>query len=341
MPNTTYVCLDTNILFRVVSQGQPDCEWELWESLTKLVEDGKVALLLPEVIVLEFQKLTAELQDEFLRKILQIETALDEHFEKQKDEKQKEEKRLWNETADVIPYLKNALAEWKRTKLEDIRKRFESVSQFLKAVQVRLIPFDHQIHFRAHRRFISGTFPTKEKESRPIADCCIIESLMEHFKGEKGSEQLALCTENIQDFGVEVKEGKRTLHPTIRDGLPLTEVFSNLKELMEFLNAQRRIEEPTKEEIDKAVEREKAQSIKDQLESDSKTKSLTQALVEQRVKQRLRQIAMSDLFSRDVAAQFDRHIAIWIEEKNAAKKIGSLKTAGVPPKATDDQSQAD
>jgi hypothetical protein len=37
---TTFVCLDTNIYVRFISQGMPGCEQEHWTALISRVRDG-------------------------------------------------------------------------------------------------------------------------------------------------------------------------------------------------------------------------------------------------------------------------------------------------------------
>ena len=55
---TTFVCLDTNILYRYATQGQMVCEPEHWLGLLDLIAQSKVNLLMPEVVALEFEKLS-------------------------------------------------------------------------------------------------------------------------------------------------------------------------------------------------------------------------------------------------------------------------------------------
>ena len=52
--------LDTNIYNRILTQGQPGCEPEHFEQLKKLAAESKVTVIVPEVVLLEFQGSTAK-----------------------------------------------------------------------------------------------------------------------------------------------------------------------------------------------------------------------------------------------------------------------------------------
>ncbi len=47
---TPYVLLDTNILIRFVTQGQPGCEPEQFDAVKEFVQSGKVKLFSSEVV---------------------------------------------------------------------------------------------------------------------------------------------------------------------------------------------------------------------------------------------------------------------------------------------------
>jgi len=64
MPST-FVVLDTNILFRIVTQGEKGCEHEHFQDLKQRIDKSEVTLLLPEVIKLEFEKLTEWMEETY------------------------------------------------------------------------------------------------------------------------------------------------------------------------------------------------------------------------------------------------------------------------------------
>ena len=65
MPTSTFVFLDTNILVRYVTQGQPGYEPDHWQALRRFLDDRSVALLVPEVVLLEFEKVTRDLDEKY------------------------------------------------------------------------------------------------------------------------------------------------------------------------------------------------------------------------------------------------------------------------------------
>ena len=59
-------------LDRIVTQGQPGCTIECFEELKKLAQDGKIRVIVPEVVVLEFEKFCRELENAFAASIQQF-----------------------------------------------------------------------------------------------------------------------------------------------------------------------------------------------------------------------------------------------------------------------------
>lgn len=251
MQNETFVCIDTSILFRVVSQGQPGCEWNHWESLKNFLDKQRLVLLLPEVIRLEFAKTTIDLEKKISANIVDIEKALDKHLDGQS-----KERKQWNEVEDVVSYLKESFLQWKALKTNGVKKRRHDLLECLNAESVRVLPFNQEIHFNAHRRIIAGKIPDPEKSYRASQDCYIIESLLSFFKNSSNS-QLAFCTANLADFALDLPDGGKALHPTISDGFPPNSVFGNLKDLVSFLQDQKQLEDPPDEIVQEALELER------------------------------------------------------------------------------------
>lgn len=254
MTKPTNVCLDTNILFRILTQGQPGCEWALWGELKQLVIDKKVSFLIPEVITLELDKLTKRWADDFDIELKLIETYLTADLKALFVPKKNKEKGFWNELEDIAPFIQSQFNEWKKQKLDGFNHRKSEVVDFLAGTGVVKLPFTQEIFFKANRRILAGNFP--KKESRPIDDCSIIETLVSYFEGRCDSEQLVICTENLPDFGVST-DGVNALHPLLKSGLPPTEVFTDLESLVKFLREQKPVVEPPQEELEKALESEK------------------------------------------------------------------------------------
>ena len=50
-----YVVIDTNILFRIITQGVPGCEHKYWDKIQDFTKNKKITLIVPEVVLLEFE----------------------------------------------------------------------------------------------------------------------------------------------------------------------------------------------------------------------------------------------------------------------------------------------
>jgi PIN domain len=247
---TSYVILDTNILFRFITQGQPGCEPEHWEELKKCAGHLTVRLLASEVVSLELENKVRNLKDDMTGKI----GGVGEKLKTIRD-------GLWNELGDLVFFLETQLREWKRKKIEDVQDRLDEVQRFLMWDHVTLLPFDQDIMFRAKRRMLAGR--VKTSKDRADADCFIVESLVRFFEERRGEDQLLLCTENHKEFGVETSEGTKTLHPLLKEGLPPTQLFTNLATLVGFIKDQRAVQEPAPEELKEALDREEAENIEE------------------------------------------------------------------------------
>jgi predicted nucleic acid-binding protein len=77
-----YVFIDTNIWIRVLTQGRPGCEPERLEEFISLVDDGKLVLLLPDLVELELEKGRRNLADDMIKKLASVEKQIEESFKK-------------------------------------------------------------------------------------------------------------------------------------------------------------------------------------------------------------------------------------------------------------------
>lgn len=251
----TFVFLDTNILFRFVTQGQPGCEREWWDLLAGFVAEKAVRLIVPEVVLLEFEAKVRNLRDDLAGKISGVR-------EKVVDESRKSIK--WNEIGDLPDFLEATISQWMQSKIADAESRRDEVQRLLASSEAIRLPFDHEVMFRSRRRMLAGR--VKTSKDRGDADCFIMESLVRFFEGEGGDRQLLLCTENHKDFGVETKEGTKILHPLMKDGLPPTELFTDLASMVGFIEEHKMVVEPGPNEVKEAVEREKAEENEEAIE---------------------------------------------------------------------------
>ncbi|MBA4032627.1 MAG: hypothetical protein C0478_17305 [Planctomyces sp.] len=249
MARRTYVCLDSNILFRFVTQASPKFEEHLWDKLLEAKKHNEWVLLIPEVIVLEIGKLFSTVEDDIKSACKKVRDRINKAFE--------ETPLIWNELSDAKESISKFFESWETDKLAAIDRRKKRVLDLLQPAHSTIIPYDQQIHFSGHRRFVAGTFPKnpkKEKESRNYEDCCIIESLVSFFKEGLQNKQLLFVTENYLDFGIDVADERTVLHPLLTSGLPASQVFKNLESLITFLESKRPIKKVTDEEIENALE---------------------------------------------------------------------------------------
>jgi hypothetical protein len=83
--------------------------------------------------------------------------------------------------------------------------------------------------------------------------------LIVHFDGNTTDKQLFFCTENLDDFGFKGKD-KNSLDLRLQDGLPPTEIFTDLKSLMTTLKKTgKKVVPPTPKEQEKALEKKAAE----------------------------------------------------------------------------------
>jgi len=258
-----YICLDTSILFRIVTQGQPGCETAFFQRLKTLVATGTVEFLLPEVIELELEKNCSRLIEAIIeRKLEPVRKAI-------------KDCNLWNELGQLPPRLNDAITSFKNEWLKESKGRHDEIHEFLNSNQTRKIPLTSTILLNAEKRRISGRAPQKAKRSRdedfPTSDndMCIIESLNEFF--DKHSHcQFIFCTENTRDFATE-KQGTKEwfFHSSLQHGLPSHHrLFPALKESVEFLEAGKPLIEPNEADLKlaEALEQESHFDNKSELE---------------------------------------------------------------------------
>jgi hypothetical protein len=236
-----YVCLDSCIFDRIVTQGKPGCTTECFEELKKLAHDGKIRIIVPEVVVLEFEKFCRELENAFAASI--------EQFKKDVAEACARKQKLWNEIDDLKqslgPHIEAAAAK-KKAAFPD---RIKAVSDLLQSEVVTRVPYDLGIMLKAKRRLMSGRMPPSEKKADQ--DASIIESMLTVLP--KG-EELYFCSENIKDFALEIPNKGFALHPILAEDLPKSKFFADLCSLVEAIETGKTTPEPTVEEIKAAVQ---------------------------------------------------------------------------------------
>lgn len=140
MPNSTFVFLDTNIFFRVITQGQDGCELEHLAELKRYIDDGTVCLLVPELVRLELEKQYRLFENAVGVNVAKIKKHLSDPPGKEK---------IWNEIGDILPYLEDQLVDWEREKIAKAKERHDEIQRLISSERVTVIPLDSEIWLRA------------------------------------------------------------------------------------------------------------------------------------------------------------------------------------------------
>ena len=236
-----YVCLDSCIFDRIITQGQPGSTVECFEELKKLAQEGKVRVIAPEVVLLEFEKFCRELDNQFAASI--------EQFRKDIAETCAKKQKQWNEIDDLKQSLAPHIEAEAAKKKAAFPDRIKAVRDWLQSEAVVLVPYDSEIMLKAKRRLMSGRMPPSDKKADQ--DASIIESVLKVLP--KG-EELYFCSENIKDFALEIPNKGLALHPLLEGDLPKTRFFANLCSLVEAVKSGKAPPQPTEKELEKAVE---------------------------------------------------------------------------------------
>lgn len=261
----TFVCLDTNMFVRYITQGKTGCEEEHWDNLVNHISSNSVTLLLPEVVELELKKqwelLPEKLKAKFKAGKIELEKGVKNEIEH-------------SEMQDVMPALIKEYDRIEKEKLEAMERRHEAVQTLLMLPQIVKIPFDNEIWLAAKKRSLSGQLAKPESKSE--ADCILVESLLIWWTHKnKPSIQMLLCTENVSDFGLLIEDRSTVLHPRISRDLPQNKLLLNLKSLLEFLKTNQPVEKPTQDEVEEALKEEETRYVENLADTISKHQVLS------------------------------------------------------------------
>jgi hypothetical protein len=238
-----YVCLDTCIYIHIVTQGQPENSTECFDELRQLAKGGRIRVVVPEVVVLEFEKFRQELDSKFSSSIKQLGEAIVNACAK--------EQKQWNEIDDLRQSLAPHIEAEAAKKKAAFPGRIKAVSDWLHSGDVVPVPYDSEIMLKAKRRLISGRMPPSERKSDQ--DASIIECLV---KALPTGEELYFCSGNTNDFGLDLGKKGFALHPLLAEDLPKTKYFVNLCSLVETIKSGKAPPEPTPEEVKEAAREE-------------------------------------------------------------------------------------
>ena len=168
--------------------------------------------------------------------------------------------KVWNEIGDVSSAVTLFLEEWKKKRIEESTQRAQEVIDFLTCDKVTQIPFTQEIAFKSQRRMLADKHPNRKN-----ADCFIVDSLVNWFDGKTAGSQLLFCTENTGDFAVKSSHDAWVFHPRMKEGLPSTELFTDLSSMMIFISEKSPVIQPEDDELEEAVQRDDENKVQEEI----------------------------------------------------------------------------
>ena len=238
-----YVFVDTCIYNRIVTQGQPGSTMECFGELKRLATEGKIQVVVPEVVVLEFERFRRGLDNQYSASIENL----------KKDVANACAKKPWSEIDDVRQSLASHIDAEAAKKRAAFPDRIEAVREWLMSDAAVRVPFDSDIWLLGKRRLMSGRMPPTEKKSDQ--DACLIESLV---KSVPRDQELYFCSGNTNDFALQIPNKGFAFHPLLAEDLPKTRFFKDLSTLVEAIKSGEAPSEPTPEEVKEAARKEAA-----------------------------------------------------------------------------------
>lgn len=216
-----YAFVDANILIRVLSQGKPGCEPELFADLRTLADGSAIQLLVPDVVRFEMDRQMRDLPRVLRSRFGELKASVNKTT-------------VWSEITDAKQSVLDHLDAQRETKESGWRERFKMVDALLTSESVVRLPYTPEIMCRTRIRLMRGIKPHKDQ------DAAIVESLALFFeKCPDENPVLLFCSENFTDFAIELeslKNGDRrfAIDPEIAPVLPQVHYFVRLDALLEI-----------------------------------------------------------------------------------------------------------
>ena len=242
-----YVFIDTNIFIRVMSQGKPGCETDLFERLCVLATGDVLTLVIPEVVHLELEGQMHNLSEALKQRFGELKKIINTT-------------PVWSEIEDAKQLVMQQLDSLRDEKQQRWHQIYKDVLELLNSEKVSLIPFTTEIMCRAKKRIIRRGMP--KNSPRVDQDAAIIESLIVHFSLIHDPQPILLfCSENHSDFAIEIPQRKSqdrvfALHPVLAKDLPKTHFFTQLEDLLQLDQGYESLPKPPNDgEIKEAMDR--------------------------------------------------------------------------------------
>ena len=226
-----YLFADTNIFIYCALITKGNYTTQTIDNLYKVVNQKNVKLIVPEIIKLEFNHKA--------KNILKNDVSHNIHRVKKEIQNISfpdylgEEKQMIEHNIDML--LKEREENLKRVNSKMLNDILENQNTIL-------LELNQEIFMKAYKRALEGKKPHKGNYGdsysieQPIsADCMIVESLIDFFKGKDTSkDELIFCSNNTKDFARfdEIKK-QHMLHEEIQKELNIkTKYYPNLPDLL-------------------------------------------------------------------------------------------------------------
>lgn len=242
-----YAFIDSNIFIRVMSQGKPGCDRELFERLRVLITCDALTLVIPEIVLLELKGQMYTLSENLKQSFGDLKKAINTTL-------------VWSEIEDAKHFILQQIDLLRDEKLQRWQQTCKEVFELLNSQNVSSIPYNAEIMCRAQKRVISRGMP--KTSSRVNQDAAIVESLVVYFSSIQVPQPILLfCSENHSDFAIKVKQHESkdrvfALHPDLAKDLPKAHFFTQLEDLLQLDKGYESLpQRPNDEEIKEAMER--------------------------------------------------------------------------------------
>lgn len=211
-----YIFIDTSVFFDVL---QSDSSSQTLDALTKLLDQGKITIILPEVILMEIRKQFVIFKKELIEKLerqLSIEIILNVTDKEKTGGKNKGKKSTNSDLIDSLTKTHRAsLLKTVKDFYQGIENRLEDV---FKHKNTKMIKLDNSIILKGIERSLLNRAPSEkltgknENQHLRDIDCMAFESVLNYINSKivvNASDSISILvkdTDYIQEDGETLKD---------------------------------------------------------------------------------------------------------------------------------------
>jgi hypothetical protein len=240
--------IDTNIFVCFFEQGfystnttfkKPE-ETTILKKLLKKLDDNKINLILPEVIIIETERIKNE-------KLTELDNLYKATYVKVQ-ETNLQGRILALNAQEKIKKSLDDIGKEEKNNIEEVWNIFKEISEH---GNTEIIKLNEDILVESYKRAISGRKPyNKKNPNNTQPDCLIIESVKSYLKTKQLTDyEMYLCTHD-DDFYTDEKKTK--LSDDITSELKIKGFSTNLLEIMEKLRLIKKTKK-TKPKVEKQI----------------------------------------------------------------------------------------